>query len=83
MSNMELSKSLISELFNIGNNMPVFAGNLQSSQDANKLIDLGLVIRYEGKYVLTEKGKLELLRIKMEGADMIAKQSSVNQWAKK
>jgi len=80
---MELQKSLVAELFNIGKNMPVFAGNLQSHQDANKLIELGLAMRYEGEYVLTEKGKEELKRIKLEGAKMLTDKSSVNKWARR
>ena len=80
---MDLSKSQIAELFNIGNNMPVFAGKLQSHQSAQELIDLGLAMRYEGEYVLTEKGKDELKRIKIEGAKILTGQSSVNQWSPK
>ncbi len=76
---MELSKCLIDELFNIGKNMPVFAGDLQSHQGAEELIELGLVMRYEGKYVLTEKGKEEF---KIESAKQIARRSVVNKWAK-
>lgn len=73
---MELSKSLVAELFNIGNNMPVPAGNLQSHQDAKELMDLGLAMRYEGQYVLTEKGKDELKRRKIESATRIANSSA-------
>ena len=83
MANEKLSKGLLAELWNISNNMPVDAGDLQSHQGAQELIDLGLAMRYEGKYVLTEKGKAEVLRIKMEGARMLADQSAVNRWAKK
>lgn len=78
---MELSKSQTSELYHIGKNMPVFAGNIQSKQDAQDLIDFGLAMRYEGEYVLTEKGKEELNRRKLEGAKILAEQSSVNEWA--
>lgn len=80
---MELSKSQISELFNIGNNMPVFAGNVLSKEVSHELIELGLAMKYEGKYVLTERGKEELLRIKIEGAKMISSNSAVNKWAEK
>lgn len=73
---MELSKSLVAELFNIGDNMPVFDGDLQSHYDAKELRELGLAMYWYDNdwetnksakqgWVLTEKGKEELLRIKM------------------
>jgi predicted transcriptional regulator len=76
-----LTKSQRAEFDNIAANQPVFAGNLQSHQDAKDLMDKGLVMRYEGEYVLTEKGKE--LKSNLEGAAMLAKKSVVNQWAKK
>ena len=52
-----MNNSQFEELKNIGKNQPVFAGDLQSSYSAKELTELGLVMRYDGKYVLTEKGK--------------------------
>jgi predicted transcriptional regulator len=52
-----ITKSEVEELKNIKKNQPVFAGDLQSSNDAKSLIEKGSVMRYEDKYVLTEKGK--------------------------
>ena len=57
MENIKLTKSERSEFNHIAKNQPVFAGNICSSQDAKSLMDKGLVFRYEGEYVLTEKGK--------------------------
>ena len=56
---MELSKALLSELINVGNNEPLFPGNTQSKDDVQRLIDLGLVKRHEGNYFLTPKGREE------------------------
>lgn len=53
----EITQSEFDELKNIKENQPVFAGNLCSSNDAKSLIEKGYVMRYEGEYVLTEKGK--------------------------
>lgn len=53
---MNLTKSQEAEFINIAKNQPVFAGNLQSHQGARELMDLDLVMRYEGEYVLTDKG---------------------------
>jgi hypothetical protein len=78
-----LPKHLMDELFNIGKNMPVFAGNLNSHQGAQELIDLGLAMRYEGDYVLTELGKEKIKEIKLQGAKMLADKSVVNQWCRK
>ena len=58
LSDIKLSVNERQEFDNIANNQPVFAGNLSSSNDAKLLIEKGLVMRYEGEYVLTELGKL-------------------------
>jgi len=57
MEKLQLTTSEIDELKNIAKNQPVFSGNLSSSNDAKSLIDKKLVLRYEGEYCLTEKGK--------------------------
>lgn len=44
------------EFQNIAYNQPVYAGNVLSHQGCRRLMDLGLVMRYEGDYVLTNKG---------------------------
>lgn len=74
-----LTKSQRAEFDNIAKNQPVFSGKLQSHQDAQELMNKGLAMRYDGDYVLTEKGKE--LKSDLEGAAMIAKKSEVNQWA--
>lgn len=53
---LKLTPSLREEFNNIAKNQPVFAGNLLSHQGADDLYKLGLVFRYEGEYVLTDKG---------------------------
>lgn len=52
----QLSKSEEYELVLIGRGMPVFAGNLSSTQEARRLIDKGLVMMDSGAYLLTEAG---------------------------
>ncbi len=58
LSGIRLSANERTEFDNISKNQPVFSGNLASSNDAKSLIEKGLVMRYEGEYVLTELGKL-------------------------
>lgn len=53
---LKLTPSLREEFNNIAKNQPVFAGNLLSHYTADELCKLGLVFRYEGEYVLTDKG---------------------------
>jgi len=53
---LKLTPSLREEFDNIAKNQPVFSGKLLSHQTADELYKLGLVFRYEGEYVLTEKG---------------------------
>lgn len=64
------------ELMNIGDNMPVFAGNLLSHETAHSLVKKGLAMTYEGEYVLTEEGK-KLYR-NILAARKIAAQSALN-----
>lgn len=53
---MTLSRGEREEFDNISQNQPVFAGNVLSKQTSQALIDKGLAMRYEGDYVLTNKG---------------------------
>ena len=64
LSDIRLSVNERQEFDNITNNQPVFAGNLSSSNDTKQLIEKGLVMRYEGEYVLTELGKLLVSNLK-------------------
>lgn len=59
----DISKTELWELFNISQNMPVFAGNTISHQSARSLIDKRLAMKYEGEYVLTEAGKVIVKKI--------------------
>lgn len=54
---MTLDKNLEEEFELIGLYQPVFAGDVLSKEDSRQLIELGLAMKYEGDYVLTEKGK--------------------------
>ncbi len=63
----KLTAPLINELVNIGKNEPVFAGNVLSKYDSKKLIDLGLVTMCDGDYILTEAGKKEYLKKRLNG----------------
>lgn len=78
-----LSKCAIEELFNIGNNQPVFAGDTLSHQSAKELSDAKLTMRWEGDHVLTENGKIVLQYLKLDGASQLASKSAVNEWNKK
>lgn len=62
-----MTKSQEAEFLNIAKNQPVFAGHLQSHQGASELMDLGLVMRYEGKYVLSNKGTDLKLKMNING----------------
>ena len=53
----ELSKRLQEELKAIGMYQPVFSGDLLSKGDTQVLKKMGLVMGYEGDYVLTNLGK--------------------------
>lgn len=64
-----LTKSQREEFDNIANNQPVFAGNVISKQTTKELVDMGLVMTYEGEYVLTEKGKIK--KSNLEAAEKI------------
>lgn len=54
---MNLSKPERVEFDNIAENQPVFSGNVLSKHMAEILIGKGLVMHYEGEYVLTDKGQ--------------------------
>lgn len=54
---MELNKTEIEELQNIGIYQPVFAGDVIGKSTCKGLKEKGLVMQYEGDYVLTEAGK--------------------------
>jgi hypothetical protein len=54
-----MNKSESEELRCIGLYQPVFAGDVLSKATSQTLIDKGLVMRYDGDYVLTELGKEE------------------------
>lgn len=54
---MELTKTEVEELQNIGVYQPVFAGDIIGKSTCKALKEKGLVIQYEGDYVLTEAGK--------------------------
>ena len=54
---IELNKRLQEELKAIGMYQPVFAGDLLSKGDTQVLKRMGLVMSYEGDYVLTNFGK--------------------------
>lgn len=56
LSGLVLTKSMREEFDNIAKNQPVFSGNVISKQESRKLILCGLVMYYEGEYVLTDKG---------------------------
>lgn len=62
-----MTKSQEAEFLNIARNQPVFAGHLQSHQGASELMDLGLVTRADGKYVLTDKGTEIKLKMNING----------------
>ncbi len=70
MEKLNLTASEIEELKNIAKHQPVFAGNLQSHQGAQELINKGLALRYEGEYCLTEKGKELMDSFKKAACDL-------------
>ncbi len=72
---LQLSKPQELELYNIGNNMPLDAGDLTAHEYGQDLIDMGLALRYEGKYCLTEAGKAELKERKIDAAKRLANRS--------
>ena len=73
----KLKKGDIDELFNIGNNMPVYAGDTLSHDTAHSLCRHKLALTYEGKYCLTELGKSVFKGFKLEAAKEIASHSAV------
>lgn len=58
LSKLSLTKSMREEFDNIAKNQPVDSGSVISKQESRKLILCGLVMYYEGEYVLTEKGTI-------------------------